>query len=291
MRALHWVQRTRGLGIDTPVGNFFFRGERAFGGRRRTAEPLRGGVGWSLRAGFLRVGRAGGAGGDAVNPAPRPGPAAGGCAFGRLRSSASQAKRPHPWGLGRGIHAADTPAPPTHPALDSFLPPAHTTGRSREKAEAKAKAKAKATAAGWRPRLCERSDPLLLLLLISRGGSAAGICRGPGGWDWRGIRAMDGAAKPPGTDSRRPRQSHPPWAGAPPPPPPPPGPPPPPPPPGPPAGTQLSATNPNPPRRGSAVRRPPPKARLPRCNMPTCKPAPSWAPARARTVPCSSTCF
>ena len=27
----------------------------------------------------------------------------------------------HPWGLGRGIHAADTPAPPTHPALDSFL--------------------------------------------------------------------------------------------------------------------------------------------------------------------------
>src|SRR5690606_29140273 len=37
--------------------------------------------------------------GHAVNPAPRSGPAAGGCAFGRLRSSASQAKHPHPWGL------------------------------------------------------------------------------------------------------------------------------------------------------------------------------------------------
>ncbi len=55
------------------------------------------------------------AAGDAVNP--QAGPAAGGCAFGRLRSSASQAKRPHPWGLGRGIHAADTPATgPTPPS-------------------------------------------------------------------------------------------------------------------------------------------------------------------------------
>ena len=34
-----------------------------------------------------------------MNPAPRSGPAAGGCAFGRSRSGASQAERPHPWGL------------------------------------------------------------------------------------------------------------------------------------------------------------------------------------------------
>ncbi|KMU62076.1 hypothetical protein STRNTR1_3400 [Stenotrophomonas maltophilia] len=60
--------------------------------------------------------------GDAVNPAPRSGPAAGDCAFGRLRSSASQAKHPHPWGLGRGIHAADTPATgPTPPSTDSAI--------------------------------------------------------------------------------------------------------------------------------------------------------------------------
>ncbi|HFJ9634028.1 TPA: hypothetical protein ACGW09_004041, partial [Stenotrophomonas maltophilia] len=66
---------------------------------------------------------------------------------------------------------------PPHPTLDSFLPPARTTGRSRKKA----KAKAKTTAIGWRPRLCERSDPLLLLFVIFRGGSAAEICPRPGG--------------------------------------------------------------------------------------------------------------
>ncbi len=41
--------------------------------------------------------------GDAASPPPGPGPAAGGCAFGRLRSSASQAKRPHPCKLGRAL--------------------------------------------------------------------------------------------------------------------------------------------------------------------------------------------
>ena len=58
--------------------------------------------------------------GHAVNPPPGSGPAAGGCAFGRLRSSASQAKRPHPWGLDGAIHGANGPAPPTRPASDSF---------------------------------------------------------------------------------------------------------------------------------------------------------------------------
>ncbi|PJL39127.1 hypothetical protein B9Y78_09145 [Stenotrophomonas maltophilia] len=41
--------------------------------------------------------------GGAASPPPGPGPAAGGCAFGRLRSSASQAKRPHPCKLGRRL--------------------------------------------------------------------------------------------------------------------------------------------------------------------------------------------
>ncbi len=70
--------------------------------------------------------------GDAVNPPPGSGPAAGGCAFGRLRSSASQAKRPHPWGLGSRIHAADTPASPHRPGLDRFM---RQSGWQRQKQE------------------------------------------------------------------------------------------------------------------------------------------------------------
>ncbi|MBA0229447.1 hypothetical protein E4420_01500 [Stenotrophomonas maltophilia] len=52
---------------------------------------------------------------------PLRGPAAaGGCAFGRLRSSASQAKRPHPCKLGRAIHGAHAPATgPTPPSTGS----------------------------------------------------------------------------------------------------------------------------------------------------------------------------
>ncbi|MBA0455049.1 hypothetical protein D7Y57_02695 [Stenotrophomonas maltophilia] len=57
-----------------------------------------------------------GCAGRAVNPAARSGPAAGGCAFGRLRSSASQAKRPHPWGLD----GANGPAQPHRPTSDRF---------------------------------------------------------------------------------------------------------------------------------------------------------------------------
>ena len=56
-----------------------------------------------------RVGDAEPSPGHAVNPAPRSGPAAGGCAFERLRGDASQAKRPHPWGLDRAIHGANGP--------------------------------------------------------------------------------------------------------------------------------------------------------------------------------------
>jgi hypothetical protein len=51
--------------------------------------------------------------GHAASPAPRPGPAAGGCAFGRMRGSASQAMRPHPCKLVRAIHGALRPHNPT----------------------------------------------------------------------------------------------------------------------------------------------------------------------------------
>ncbi|MCS4234191.1 hypothetical protein M2421_001348 [Stenotrophomonas sp. BIGb0135] len=49
---------------------------------------------------------AGGMPGHAVNPAPRPGPAAGGCAFSRMRGGASQAMRLHSWRLAGAIHGA-----------------------------------------------------------------------------------------------------------------------------------------------------------------------------------------
>ncbi|KAG1082676.1 hypothetical protein G6F40_015037 [Rhizopus arrhizus] len=78
----------------------------------------------TAKAGIPRVGGAVSECGDAVNPAPRSGPAAGGCAFGRLRSSASQAKRPHPWGLDGAIHGANGPAPLPRPAFASFPRPA-----------------------------------------------------------------------------------------------------------------------------------------------------------------------
>ncbi|WP_206746827.1 hypothetical protein, partial [Stenotrophomonas maltophilia] len=34
--------------------------------------------------------------------------------------SASQAKRPHPWGLDGAIHGANGPASPHRPSFDSF---------------------------------------------------------------------------------------------------------------------------------------------------------------------------
>ncbi|MRI43960.1 hypothetical protein D5301_17205 [Stenotrophomonas sp. MH181796] len=71
------------------------------------------------KRGFLWVGGVGPVAGAAASPPPGPGPAAGGCAFGRLRSSASQAKRPHPCKLGRRIHAAHAPA--TGPTLPSTV--------------------------------------------------------------------------------------------------------------------------------------------------------------------------
>jgi len=72
--------------------------------------------------------------GHAASPAPRPGPAAGGCAFGRMRGSASQAMRPHPCKLRRRIHAAQGPATPPPPTPDSWSgAPAQSRAGSKSK--------------------------------------------------------------------------------------------------------------------------------------------------------------
>ena len=131
------------------------------------------------KAGYPWDGGVGPVAGDAVNPPPGSGPAAGGCAFGRLRSSASQAKRPHPWGLGRGIHAADTPA--TGP-----IPPSTISG--------------------------DLSDLIRFISISDRCvdqgrhlPTAQGICQRRGGVGVRGVSRMDAAAKPTRTYLRRPR--------------------------------------------------------------------------------------
>ncbi len=85
------------------------RGHRASNGQSQSGSGLADGL----------AGRCGAAG-HAVNPPPGSGPAAGGCAFGHLRSSASQAKRPHPWGLDGAIHGANGPALPHRPTSDRF---------------------------------------------------------------------------------------------------------------------------------------------------------------------------
>jgi len=112
-----------------------------------------------------------------VNPPPGSGPATGASAFGRLRSSASQAKRPHPWGLVGALLVcavlrtrqdrgwASCPTRPRHasgpwrlrscigppPPLDSFR------GARTGRAESRARAKAKKAANGCLFRL--GSDP------------------------------------------------------------------------------------------------------------------------------------
>ncbi|ECH9271848.1 hypothetical protein AAP84_25985, partial [Salmonella enterica subsp. enterica] len=50
--ARSWRGRGAHDGAGLRVG-MLQRGRRAFGEGRRTAEPLRGGLGWSLKAGFM----------------------------------------------------------------------------------------------------------------------------------------------------------------------------------------------------------------------------------------------
>ena len=126
---------------------------------------------------FSIMGLAGwvGCAGVAASTPPGPGPAAGGWAFGRLRSSASQAKRPHPCKLGRRIHAAHAPAQPTPPATDSFRarPP-----RKRKKSKAKADRFALHPRMAWIYRVDQGRHPPPAVAVDP---PSPGICRGWGG--------------------------------------------------------------------------------------------------------------
>jgi len=166
-----------------------------------TAEAL------ALRGAVGGPGRCGPAG-DAVNP--QTGPAAGGCAFGRLRSSASQSKRPHPWRLGRAILGAYAPATPHHPGLDRFM---RRSGRQRQKQRRFLGSDEERTGRSRFPaekgsdpdgRGAKRPALAPALLFLFRGWTHTETVRGRAGGLGRGVSRMDAAAKPPGTDSRRP---------------------------------------------------------------------------------------
>jgi len=171
--------------------------------RRPTAEPLV--AGWWVADSRSRglAGRVGCAGG-AVNP--QAGPAAGGCAFGRLRSNASQAKRTHPCRLGRATHGAYAPAQPTRPATDSF--------RTRSPRKIKKNQIQKPVAslasthgvdlpcrhgvdASCRPRSTATNSK-----------DAPRSVRGGAVWACRTVGAMDGAIEPPWMGLRRVLQAH-----------------------------------------------------------------------------------
>jgi len=133
--------------------------------------------------------------GDAVNP--QSGPAAGGCAFGHLRSSASQAKRPHPWGLGRRLLVcavlrtrqdrgwASCPTRPRHASGPCGSHPCHPTPpRPRQVHEAERMAKARAVSdVGWRKNGVRSAFALLFSFPWV---DARGNCQRPGGWAGQG---------------------------------------------------------------------------------------------------------
>gem|GEM_PF-815132 len=150
------------------------------------------------KAGYLWVGGVGPVAGDAASPPPGPGPAAGGCAFGRLRSSASQAKRPHPCKLGRRIHAAHAPSTgPTPPSTNlRDLSALHSVDPRH----------------AWMlfVRLSKYSNSMEIHPRMAWIYQIAEICRRRGGVGVRGVSRMDAAAKPTWTYLRRPRTPTPP---------------------------------------------------------------------------------
>ena len=137
-----------------------------------------------------------------------------------LRTRQNQVGRPAQPARGMPrAHAAHAPAQPIYPATDR-LPCASTHGKKR-------RSKAKAA---WQAAIC-RAEPMLGFadprkgaerglgstrasaalrsavdfLFLLRGWQTAKICLRPVGLGTRGVSRMDAAAKPPGTDSRRPR--------------------------------------------------------------------------------------
>ncbi len=141
-----------------------------------------------------------GCAGVAASPPPGPGPAAGGWAFGRLRSSASQAKRPHPCKLGRRIHAAHAPA--QHPPGRGQFPCASTTEK---------KEKIKSGSGSLR---CARSEPSMARLYRT---SVRGKLSKAGWVGWRGCEPhgcgdqapMDGFTASPAIRPTPPTRSNP----------------------------------------------------------------------------------
>ena len=126
--------------------------------------------------------------GHAVNPPPGSGPAAGGWAFGRLRSSASQAKRPHPWGLGRRIHAPHGFALAPRPSASSIACAClsrRVAGRRKIKFKGKSRSR----------RLFAFAFAPALGLMHPRPQET--VEGRPGGLR-RTVGAMDGAIEPPG---------------------------------------------------------------------------------------------
>jgi hypothetical protein len=133
--------------------------------------------------------------GDGASPPPGPGPAAGGCAFGRLRSSASQAKRPHPCKLGRALLVcavlrtrqdpgwASCPTRPRHASGPSRSRPRKLTHPAFDSVPRSVGTAFCAAAGRCRPRSthCLKNQFLLLifLLIFPR---CAGNRPWPGGW-------------------------------------------------------------------------------------------------------------
>ncbi len=136
------------------------------------------------------------AGGAASTP-PGPGPAAGGCAFGRLRSGASQAKRPHPCKLGRRIHAAHAPATgPTPPS---------TVGRDlSERLRVRSVFLRKTDLTPEFHSISDGFDPRMVWM-TNRHPETVG---GGAVWVGRTVGAMDGAIEPPWMGLRRVLPTH-----------------------------------------------------------------------------------
>ncbi len=143
--------------------------------------------------------------GHAASTPPGPGPAAGGWAFGRLRSNASQAKRPHPCKLDRRIHAPHGPAPPGPPPPTPH-PPSAVGWLLEARAEAvrtngphppkqKTPQQRRAASEVMNPRFCPRFRAV-------RPRPRETVREGERGLR-RTVGAMDGAIEPPGMGSRR----------------------------------------------------------------------------------------
>ena len=108
-----------------------------------------------------------------------------------------------PWGLGRGIHAADTPATgPTPPSTVSC----DLSGIAFCRAEP---CSAQISQISKHSISMERLPRMAWIYRVDQGRhlpTAAGNCRRRGTVGLRGVSRMDAATKPPWTDLRRPRK-------------------------------------------------------------------------------------